>query len=596
MLKRSFAFLLVFLFAASGLGQQSKDEKAVTARKDAVGFIDPSEINLRIEYDVRTFVVMAAVGAAGFDYETGGQPISPARAELKRDQAGLDPALRQKLAAYYQSHRRAAVEESADATRYAALSLLMTQPPAFSIFQRDENAIPPDLRPLLDFVPLVQEFYVKSGIKNLFPKYNAVANVYVQAYRRPVGEVIYKTLEYFKTQPQLVINMRPLVVTSDQAQPSKKDKPKVITRTRTRQLFLITDPLSAMDTAIVRDDILNQKDELLSRRMGDDYIVVVGPSRAPTTNAARQAMIRYVIDPMVERHLRKSLEYKDQITKLVASVPTAASQFRPSVYLVLRESLAQAAEARMKRIDAAEGGAGYSEDDAVFDLAQSYLRGAALAFHFYEALTGLEKVGINIEDFFDQMVETTKFEREAERPKQFEAVVARVSAARRAAASKAHSAREATETAGNPIAKKIILSDDLIRQRRYGEARPILEEILVSEPRNARALYGLAQVVSQTPSRAEQDPKADDNDKIQGQYERFKKAVDLYRKAIENASRESEGWLIQWSHVYIGRMLDFQEFRADAVVEYEKAIALGEIPNGAYQEALEGKRRPFGNK
>jgi hypothetical protein len=41
---------------------------------------------------------------------------------------------------------------------------------------------------------------------------------------------------------------------------------------------------------------------------------------------------------------------------------------------------------------------------------------------------------------------------------------------------------------------------------------------------------------------------------------------------------------------------DFQEFREDAVAEYEKAIALGEVSNGAYKEALEGKQRPFGQK
>ena len=46
----------------------------------------------------------------------------------------------------------------------------------------------------------------------------------------------------------------------------------------------------------------------------------------------------------------------------------------------------------------------------------------------------------------------------------------------------------------------------------------------------------------------------------------------------------------------MGRILDFQEFRPDAVAEYEAAIALGEVKNGAYKEALEGKRRPFGQK
>ncbi len=98
------------------------------------------------------------------------------------------------------------------------------------------------------------------------------------------------------------------------------------------------------------------------------------------------------------------------------------------------------------------------------------------------------------------------------------------------------------------------------------------------------------------PSAAELDPKADDNDKIQAQHDRLEQAIKLYRKATEHASVASEGWLIQWSHVLMGRILDFQEFRTDAVAEYEKAIALGNLANGAYKEAVEGKQRPFGQK
>jgi tetratricopeptide (TPR) repeat protein len=146
------------------------------------------------------------------------------------------------------------------------------------------------------------------------------------------------------------------------------------------------------------------------------------------------------------------------------------------------------------------------------------------------------------------------------------------------------------------VTRQVVISNDLIRQRRFGEARPVLEEILAQHPDNARALYGMAQVVNQTPSAAESDPKAEENDKIQAQHDRLEQAMKLYHKAIEHASATSEGWLIQWSHVFIGRILDFEEFRNDAVAEYEKAIVLGELPNGAYREALEGKQKPFGQK
>ena len=592
-----FALLLCLCAAALAAPQQAGPQQdKSTAQAQPPGFIPPGDVNVRIEPDARTVVVMAALNAAGFDYEPAGQSISPARAELRKDLARLDPQLKEKLAAFYNAHRRPGVEEGADAARYAALSLLMTPPPAFSVYQSDDRPLPPDLRALLAdvdaggprFLALLREFYVKSGLRELIPKYTALAQAEAARYRRPVGETVYQVLDYLHTRPETVISMRPLVVSSTTPDKSKIEKQTVFARNRTRQVFVIPDPLAAYGSSFVRGDILNQKDDILSRRIGDDYIVVVGPSKTANTDAVRNAMIRFVIDPMIERRLKNALEYKDGIVKLVAGAPAAAKEYSSSVYLVLRESLAQATEARMRRIQTPGS---YSEDDAVFDLAQAYLRGAVLVFHFYESLRGYEKVGINIEDAYDQMVATIKFDREAGRVKEFEAVVARVSTARRAGSSKAESV-PATRT----IASKILASDDLIRERRFSDARAILDEILTAEPNNARALYGMAQVLNQTSSPVELDPSADENDKIQAQHDRLEAAIKLYRRAIQNASPATEVWLVQWSHVLLGRILDFQEFRPDALIEYEAAIALGDIKNGAYREALEGKQRPFGQK
>src|SRR6185503_16414633 len=125
-------------------------------------------------------------------------------------------------------HRRAGVDEAADAARYAALSLLMTQPPGFSIYLQHDQTLPADLEPLLDFVPLLREFYISSGIKNLIPKYIGIADTYAAAYRQPVGGLIYQTLEYFHTNPETIINMRPFVVAPGGTDAkSQKSAPKV---------------------------------------------------------------------------------------------------------------------------------------------------------------------------------------------------------------------------------------------------------------------------------------------------------------------------------------------------------------------------------
>ena len=587
--------LLTLLVPSTGPLPKEQTQQPKPAQTGA-GFIAPSEANVRISPDVRTFVVMAALNIAGFDYESGGQALSPARVELRKDLAKLDPQIKEKLASFYQAHRRPGVDETSDAARYAALSLLMTEPPGFTVYQSSDRPLPADLQTIVDFVPLVREFYIKSGIRQLVPKYMGVGEAYATALRGPVGMVIYDVLDYFHTRPETVISMRPLVVKTGEAE-GKTEKTTVVSRSRTRQVFVVPDPLAPRDTAIVRGDILNQKEDILARRVGDDYIVIIGPARSPSADSVRQAMIRFVIDPMVERHLKTSLEFKDPISKLVAGVPTASKEYTNSVYLVIRESLAQATEARLRRINSIASKGAYTEDYAVFDLAQAYLRGAVLSFHFYESLSGFEKVGIGIEDFFDHMVANAKFDREAVRSKEFEPIVARVSASRsKLSRPNNDSEGAAAEAVIGAMGAKVLKSDDLIRQKKFGEARAILDEVLGVEPNNARALYGMAQVVTQMASAAELDPKTDENDKIQMQHDRLERAIKLYRRAIENASKDSERWLIQWSHVLLGRILDFQEFRADALSEYEKAIAMGELPNGAYKEALEGKQRPYGNK
>jgi tetratricopeptide (TPR) repeat protein len=196
------------------------------------------------------------------------------------------------------------------------------------------------------------------------------------------------------------------------------------------------------------------------------------------------------------------------------------------------------------------------------------------------------------------MLASTDFAREAGRGKEFAPVLVRVNEARSAAASVAASrpAGGSGSAGSGDIDSRVMASDSLIRQRKYSEAKPILEQVLSKTPDNARALYGMAQVVNQLQSREELDANADENDKIQAQHDRLEKAIKLYREAIQKADPRAEGWIIQWSHVLIARILDFQEFRNDALAEYSQAVEMGELPSGAYKEALEGKQHPFGQK
>src|SRR5437868_646747 len=139
------AFLLCLALALSALAQD-KPGGVSSNQSQSAGFILPADVNVRIESDPRTLIVMAAINVAGFDAETGGLPLSPLRAELRKDLVNIDPQLRARLSAFYKAHRRSGVDEMTDATRYAALSLLMTAPPAFNVHTPQGIILPEELQ------------------------------------------------------------------------------------------------------------------------------------------------------------------------------------------------------------------------------------------------------------------------------------------------------------------------------------------------------------------------------------------------------------------------------------------------------------------
>src|SRR5438552_8749222 len=107
MLKASLISLLAVCLLASAQAQQAPDAKKsaqAAPPRTGAGFIAPSEANVRIAPDVRTFIVMAALNMAGVDYEAGGQPASPARAETRKDLARLVPPVQEELVARYGAH------------------------------------------------------------------------------------------------------------------------------------------------------------------------------------------------------------------------------------------------------------------------------------------------------------------------------------------------------------------------------------------------------------------------------------------------------------------------------------------------------------
>ena len=139
--------------------------------------------------------------------------------------------------------------------------------------------------------------------------------------------------------------------------------------------------------------------------------------------------------------------------------------------------------------------------------------------------------------------------------------------------------------ADEKLVARIVEADQMIKARKYPEAKSILDAALKERPDNARVLFGLGEVASKQAS------TFDDADRVE---ETLYAAIEYYRQAAKNASPETEKWLAQRSYVAAGKILDFiaennpavaDKMSAEATIAYDLAIKLGNVEGGAYEEA-----------
>lgn len=74
------------------------------------------------------------------------------------------------------------------------------------------------------------------------------------------------------------------------------------------------------------------------------------------------------------------------------------------------------------------------------------------------------------------------------------------------------------------------------------------------------------------------------------QTERLGRALANYRLTVNAASPETDKALLSRAHAAVGRILAFLERNDEAAKEFDMAIKLGDVPGGAYADAVAGKR------
>ncbi|HKX29221.1 MAG TPA: hypothetical protein VJ302_16110, partial [Blastocatellia bacterium] len=414
----------------------------------------------------------------------------------------------------------------------------------------------------------------------LLPKYTEAYLNSAQAYPAAAGLALGLILSYLHTEP--VLELPPLYVARRAAAADKKGDKKSADSKKTVAPVELPNRLRQF---VIMPDLLNSTGAANLRVVRDTYFLLLGPTSEANVEAIRRGFLTFVLDPLTERQVKEVAAMRGPLKNLMES---RGDQLDPeyarhSAYYLLTDSLVRATDARMDVLGLATRRA-WSEDEAIYQLSQAYERGAVLVYHFYDQMKAYDAVGVNIRDYYASLLQNIDFGQEAKRLDVYAQRLARYKQLRTEAAL-APVPAVTISNADEKVIARIVEADQMIKARRYADAKIVLEVVLKERPDNARAFFGLGEVSSkQASTMGEGDPVE----------ETLYAAVEYYRLAAKNSSPETEKWLAQRSYVAAAKILDFiaennpeiaERLAADATAAYELAVKLGKVEGGAYDEA-----------
>jgi hypothetical protein len=596
---------LIFVLVISvdaGLAQQppTPTRPAAPAQQRRATTFEVSEYGVEFQADPRLIVVMAALEAAGFDPLAPGRQPSAFRAMVRKDLADLDPDLRNRLRTFYERGLLPAPATAAEqASRYVSLALALGPAPDFEAPARSDD-LPTGLLEVLDFVPLVKEFYRRSGIDEKLVTYVRAYQAEGDRLRQPTTEMVRGLLTYLHTRP-ITFSMEQVEVKASSTK-KKDDQKKYSVRQKDRRFFILP-------------DLLAPRGAINFRIIADDYYAVVPEGTDPTSSELRRAYLQYVVDALVLRFNKDIAARREQIRQLLTERQKAGNQVSPDVFLSVTRSFVAAADARyeeVRRIDSltriarsrlaatkdekarlaisseVQTETKAIQDETIARLADEYERGSVLSFFFADQLKGVESAGFDVANFFADMIASFDPAREARRPSEYEEPRKRAIAAReqrlaaRRLEAESVAAAESVNQKSAALIKELSSIEEILRLKDYNGAEVRLKSLLSSFPGEPRVFFALAQTSSLAAADAIDEQVLAD---------RLNRAMTNYRLAIQAASPETDKAILSRAHESMGRINAFLENKEEALKHFDEAIKLGEVRGGAYKEAMEGKRR-----
>jgi tetratricopeptide (TPR) repeat protein len=574
---------------------------AVAARAQNIptGF-DLSNYGVRIEPDKRVMVVLAAIDAGRTDTGSGRSRLidvklsklgSAFRDRLESDLTVPDD-LRQKISLFLTQYRRRrqTLSDAEIISPFIAMAYSLSPAPDLGdpVMTSD---LPGDLLDVLDFAPLVRDFYRRSGISAKLDSYVKEYQAATDANLRPgAREMVSELLDYLHTKPQTVYSERVTVE-------ANKTKHTTLKNTQIRE---------HERRFVVVPEMLAPAGNVQFLNIRDDYYVILPPDTDPSLSQARRAFIQYVVDAIVLTHASEVSTIIPGVKQLVDEQRKTNPNISPDAYLAVSRSLVAAIDAKETEW-ALVRAAGYESrqkiakigkdpekkifneledfkllqaDERALRLSEDYENGAVLSFYFAEQLKGLELSGFDIAASMREMLLSFDPAKESNRLAEFADARKRALAVREARKSKPNQTEVAVFE--NPVITKLLDIQKTIEAKNYAKASADLKTLAQANPQDARIYYNMGRVAMlEASGMTDADEQA----------KKVLEAKNAYAGVIRSANINTDPALLSLTYVALARIYEIDDNKEYAVKLYDKAIQLGDVPGGALKAAIDGKQK-----
>jgi tetratricopeptide (TPR) repeat protein len=509
--------------SSSAKGQQNSSSQGFQQEKTPA-LIDPAGPTISLISSEPVFIMAAALNACGYD--EGLEESAPVR---KRVRDEINQALaksedarakRDRVCLFMAQHRLTGT--AGDISQYISLALYLTPPPEIES-AAELTEMPPDSTQVVEIVPLLKDFVAAVDLHGIWLAVHHIYDEEADRLHDPLSKMIVGTNLYLKLPASTYEGRRFVVVIEPQLSPHAVN----------------------------------------ARIYGTDYVVVVSPVDGQIRlGDVRHTYLHYVIEPLLYARVN-AVDRMQPILKEVREAPMEF-RYRSDAVTLTIECLIKAIEARTMEtgILVYKIPAGvlrsdyprYEHERQIYQQKVDSIRWAAvrhdmtqgfvLTQYFFEQLIEFEKDPASLRDTIGEMVYSMDMDQQAHRARQIEFD--------KEADGEVLGRSRPRKLTGLDLAEARLAAGDIATASAM--ARQMLtvhSDTLESAADSARANFILARAAILT-----------------GHPDQ---AIDGFQKTLAT-TREPR--LLAWSHIYLGRMLDLDCKRDEAVTEYRAALTV----------------------